>query len=191
MPPFADVELLAAAPVTAQFRAAGVHTFAQAVAHTRSLPYGRISNGTDYQLVLSEQRGTCSSKHQLLLHLALENNRSDVQLIEVLFRMSEHNVPGVGVVLQHYGLPWMPEPHNYLRVNGVAVDATSEHLRIDLERDSIREREIDRSYTPALKQAALRQFFEQWRTTEPAAARYTTDELWQIREACIASISTH
>ncbi|MCA6364508.1 MAG: hypothetical protein IM638_15830 [Bacteroidetes bacterium] len=186
--PETDFTLTAEGPVTKAFLQAGVTRFTEAVNYVRKLRYNRISNRNNCLLVLTEQRGTCSSKHQLLALLAEENNRPDIQLAELLFRMHEKNVPGTGEILFRHNLPYMPEAHNYLRAGNQIIDATSESVRIDYEGDKISEQIISPRRTTEEKMAAHRLALDQWRCTDSLAAAYTLDQLYSIRESCIAAI---
>jgi hypothetical protein len=184
-----DFLLSSPQPVTQAFTAAGITRFADAVTYVRKLSYGRISNRNNCMLVLTDQRGTCSSKHQLLALLSEENHQTDIQVVELLFRMNETNVPGTGAVLARYQLPYMPEAHNYLRTGNEIIDATSESVRIDYESDKISEVVISPRRTTEEKMAAHRTALDYWRSTNEQAAVYTLDELYTIRESCIAAIA--
>ena len=65
----ADLPLTADGPFTRMFRAAGVGDFAGAARHLLALPSGRISDRASFWLVLTEGRGTCTTKHALLAEL--------------------------------------------------------------------------------------------------------------------------
>ena len=58
--------------VTALFSEAGIEDFHGAARHLLGLPYGRTWDRSKPALVLTEGRGTCSSKHALLAELAHE-----------------------------------------------------------------------------------------------------------------------
>lgn len=187
--PEVDFALYADGPVTQAFQQTGITRFAKAVNYVRRIRYGRISDRNNCMLVLHEQRGTCSSKHQLLALLAEENGRTDVQLIELLFRMHEANVPGTGAILARYNLEYMPEAHNYLRVGDAIIDATSETILIEYITDRISETPVSPRRTTEEKMAAHRAYLEYWRNTHTQAAAYTTEQLYNIRENCIAAIA--
>src|SRR6266850_7246900 len=120
---FANRPLTSDGPVTRLFRTAGVRDFAAAAHYIWELPYGRIADRNELGLVLSEGRGTCSTKHALLAELAREQDIS-VQLTLGIYEMSERNTPGVGQVLNKYGLSYIPEAHCYLRYKGERIDVT-------------------------------------------------------------------
>lgn len=48
----------------------GVTNLYQAIEYIHQLPYCRVSDSTNYHLVLKEQRGTCTPKHALIAELA-------------------------------------------------------------------------------------------------------------------------
>ena len=109
-------------PVSADFLRRGVDTFADAVRYVWRSPYGRNSDRSRWDLVLTEGCGTCSTKHALLAVLAREQDL-DVNLVLAIFEMDEANTPGVGAILNKYGLRSMPEAHCFLRWQGI-IDVT-------------------------------------------------------------------
>ncbi len=187
--PETDFELVADGPITNAFRQAGITRFNEAVKKVRGLLFARISDRNKPELVLTEQCGTCSTKHKLLCQLAREQNRNDVQLMEAIFKMSELNVPGIGAVLEPYGLTYIPEAHNYIRIDAAVIDATTEALHLDFARDVIEAQEVSMNRSVEEKEAAHKNFLSRWRENYAPASRYTTEELWNIREKCIAAIS--
>src|SRR4051812_26756301 len=92
-----------AGEISAQFLARQLTDFQRAARSLQALPYRRTTNRADYRLVLSEQRGTCSTKHALLAALAAEQ-QLPVSLTLGLYEMSEANTPGVSAVLRQYRL---------------------------------------------------------------------------------------
>ena len=62
-------------------------------------------------------------KHALLAQLAREQG-VDIALTIGMYQMTERNTPGVGSVLEHYNLPYIPEAHCYLTYNGIRIDVT-------------------------------------------------------------------
>lgn len=74
----------------------GLHTWNELLYHVRQLPYGRNKSRTDFSLVISEAKGTCSSKHAFLKSIA-DENEFPVKLILCLYKMSEKNTPGIGL----------------------------------------------------------------------------------------------
>ncbi|MBA4552225.1 transglutaminase domain-containing protein [Thermoactinomyces vulgaris] len=105
------------------FHSLGVQTFQKAACYLQALPYGRNANRADARSVLREGKGTCSMKHALLAILAEENNMP-VRLMIGIYLMNEDNTPGVGKVLERYGLKELPEANCYLRFEGQYLDFT-------------------------------------------------------------------
>lgn len=67
----------------------------------------------NYRLVLSEERGTYSTQHALLAQLVQEQGLA-VALPLGIYHMAKAHPPGVGPVLDRYGLDSIPETHGYL-----------------------------------------------------------------------------
>ncbi len=105
------------------FRARGIENLGQALDWVKDLPYGRNSSPHDAPLVVTEQRGTCSTKHAILARLALEIG-VPAELRMALFEMNEANTPGVGATLAEAGLDAMLEAHCLMDLAGVQVDVT-------------------------------------------------------------------
>jgi hypothetical protein len=68
-------------------------------------------------LVLVEGRGTCSSKHAVLVELADEIGL-DVRLTPGIFEMSARTHPELTTILERHGLDHVPEAHCYVRHRG-------------------------------------------------------------------------
>ena len=81
-----SVRLTSAGPVTAHFLSLGIRDFRDAARHVWRLPYGRISDRSKVLLVLTEGRGTCTTKHALLAELAAEHG-VDVGLTLGIYEM--------------------------------------------------------------------------------------------------------
>lgn len=183
-----DFVIIADAPVSRCFQNAGIHRFVEACDFIRALPYRRNKDKGNLLSVFSEQCGTCSTKHAVLKTLATENHRQDVELILGIFKMSVYNTPGIRATLQAHGLDYIPEAHNYLRVSGRRVDCTRKGFDIELIREDILEEIV---ITPdqigAFKVRCHRKALQDWLKREELP--FSPDQLWQIREQCIADLS--
>ncbi len=183
-----NFELKAGSEATAQFLAAGVTDFHGAARYVQHLPYGRNSDKADFRLVLKEGRGTCSTKHALLAQLAKEQ-KAAVALRIGIYEMSEANTPGVGGVLQTYGLSYLPEAHCYLICQGIRVDVTrsgvtpSEPIKRFLCEETINPDQVG-SHKVNLHQ----RFMRKWVSDANATADRGWEEIWRIREECIAAL---
>ena len=184
-----DVALRAAHEIGAELSRRGARTYRDAGRLVRDLPYGRTADRADPMLVLSEGRGTCSTKHALLARLA-EEERLPVRLTLGLFEMSEANTPGVGRVLAVHGLTVIPEAHCYLTVGDSRVDVTFaaeddrepiEHL---LHEETLRPDQIG-DYKVSLH----RRFLAEWAAGPANPSGLDSESLWGVREACIAALA--
>lgn len=106
------------------FKSQNVSSFHGACDYVWKLPYGRTSEPYNFELVLSEQTGTCSSKHGLL-KLLIDELGLDVELVVGIYAMNESNTPGVGLILESSNYDYVPEAHCYLRYNGHRIDLTT------------------------------------------------------------------
>jgi hypothetical protein len=178
-----DFLLGAGGPVGREFVALGISSYREATRHVRSLPYGRNSDRSDWRLVLSEARGTCSTKHALLADLANENGRH-VALVLGIYEMDELNTPGVGTVLKRHGIPRVPEAHCYLAHEGARVDLTGEGRGVERIESFVHEEEIEPRQIGEYKVQAHREFVRRWAAERGLDPGY----VWRVREECIAAL---
>lgn len=173
--------------ISGLFLERGISDFQQAASFIRSLPYKRNSSKTDITIVLRENCGTCSTKHAVLAELAIENKIPGVQLMLGMFRMNSANTPRTGNVLENAGLNYIPEAHNYLRVNGKLLDCTVTGGFSFID-DLLEEKEILPSQVGAFKVNYHQEFLRRWLDENPSI-KLTFAELWAIREQCIQNLS--
>jgi hypothetical protein len=171
------------------FLARSVSDFQAAARYLHHLPYGRNTNRADFRLVLDEGRGTCSTKHALLAELAHEQD-IPVALTLGIYAMHERNTPGVGHILEKYGLFFLPEAHCYL---------TYAKSRVDITRSGVESNEpitqffYEETITPAAigeyKVEVHHQYLRTWLVNEPSVVGRTFADIWKIREECIAALA--
>jgi hypothetical protein len=107
-----------------------------------------------------------------------------------IYEMHERNTPGVGKVLNNYGLSFVPEAHCYLTYEGIRIDVTrsgaepSEPIRKFLHEETITPEQIG-----DYKVHAHQQFLRQWRGQTALTRRFGFEEIWKIREECILALS--
>jgi hypothetical protein len=96
----------------------------------------------------------------------------------------------VGAVLQRHGLPYLPEAHCYIRLGSRRIDLTGIPSGPDTEPIThfLFEKEIEPDQILDHKTAIHKHFLESWRH-QPSLQQHTSQELWSIREECIASLS--
>jgi hypothetical protein len=172
-------------PLRSAFARAGAMDYRTAARLVSLLEYGRNNHATDMLVVLRERRGTCSSKHALLRRLA-EEQRVGIKLVLGVYEMNDRNTPGVGAVLDQYGLGALPEAHCYLRNGHVRVDATRDYSKRGAPSFAfLHEEEISPDQAGRYKMRLHRDFLAQW----ARRAMWSVDELWRIREECIQALS--
>jgi hypothetical protein len=176
-------------PVSDAFRAIRIEDFLSAAAYTKKLPYGRNMDKNNPLSVLKDERGTCSTKHALLKCLAEENNQPSVKLMLGIFRMNAVNTAAVAGRLSMNNLTYIPEPHNYLVIDGQYHDYTRAEsspgdflcdleLEIDIGTDQIGDHKV----------SFYRSFLEDW-LERMQIKNMTLDRLWAIREGCICDLT--
>ena len=181
-------QLNAKDPITKLVHQQGIQTWAQLLTHVRSLPYARNKNRTDLSLVLTEHRGTCSSKHALLKQLADLNNIPKVKLILGIYKMTETNTPGIGQHLSANNIEYLPEAHCYLKIEDSRYDLTSLSSDIKrIEKDILEEQEIDPIQVSQYKVNYHRSFMFTWQKQFQTDKQF--DELWTTRERCITELA--
>ena len=158
--------------------------------HVRTIPYGRNSNRSSFDLVLKENKGTCSSKHALIKQVADRNGIEGVQLIMGMYKMNVVNTKGIGDHLEENGLEYLPEAHCYLKINGKRIDLTSPKADIiNIQDDIIEEQIIDVEQVGQFKIDYHKDFLKKW--IRESKLNQSFDEIWSIRERCIAELSGH
>lgn len=161
--------------------------FHSLIHHVQSLPYGRNANRHDFDLVIKEGRGTCSSKHAFLKKVANENGQQDIQLILGFYKMNQQNTPGIGDVLAKANLEYLPEGHCYLKYERKRYDFTNPASDIKrIEEVILLERVIKPEDVVALKVELHQDFLKQW--IESKSIAYPFGKIWELREQCIANL---
>ncbi len=178
------------APISLEFHARGITDFRASGRYLHVLPYGRTVNRADFRAVLREGKGTCSTKHALLAALAQEQDLQ-VGLTLGLYAMCERNTPGVGAVLTRYGLESLPEAHCYLTYDGKRIDITRSGVEpTDPIFQLLHEEAIVPEQIGDYKVTLHRRFLRQWvRDHAEMVAGRSFEEVWRIREECIAALA--
>ena len=181
--------LLVAGPIGAMFHDRGVTNFRAAGRYLHQLPYGRTTDRADFRLVLAEGCGTCSTKHALLAELAHEQEIA-VSLTLGIYEMHEHNTPGVGKVLGKYGLSYVPEAHCYLTYESVRIDVTRSGVEpVEPIREFLHEETVTSEQIGDYKIQLHQRFLREWLASADVARKRSFDEIWKIREECIAALA--
>jgi hypothetical protein len=177
-----------AGPLSAEIMARGVNDFRAAARCVQKLAYGRTLDRTNFGAVLREGKGTCSTKHAYLAALAREQNLK-VALMLGVYKMRGNNTPGIGAVLYRHGIAFLPEAHCYLIYEGTRIDVTRVETRPAETIDFLHEEIIAPEQIGGYKAALHRQFMQRWITENPDQAKgRSLEEMWRIREECIAAL---
>jgi hypothetical protein len=138
---------------------------------------------------LTEQKGTCSSKHALLSILAEENALQNVELIVGIFILSAETHPQVAPVLEKHKLTSIPECHVYLRYKGKRFDYTFPTQSIaPIENKIVREQRIEPQQVIDWKIVIHKDYLTRWLARTPDLS-YDLNQIWSIREEIIAHLS--
>lgn len=173
--------------LTALARSMSINIWSDLIEYVKNLPYGRNKNRTDLSLVLTEGKGTCSSKHALLKRLADLNRIHQVRLILGMYKMNHVNTPGIQTTITKNGLEYIPEAHCYLKINNIRIDLTSARADIDrLLPDLLEETDITPEQVNAFKVAFHQDYLRKWIAGNDIALSF--EQVWAIREACIRKL---
>lgn len=184
-----DFELTSDQIYSVRFREAGISTFKHACDFIAKLPYGRNANREDFGLVLSEGKGTCSSKHALLATLALENGHPEVELIAGIFLMNEETHSKLQGFFADKNYSNIPECHCYLRFQGERFDYTDTSNGLErIAPKIVREQRIDPNQVSDWKIMIHKHYLQGWLTRNPAI-QMTLEEIWKDREEVIVLLS--
>jgi hypothetical protein len=180
-----DFEIIARSPISRCICDAGISTFAQLTQRVAAIPYGRTSSESPVA-VLIQNRGTCSSKHRLLAHVAQEFHQFAIILAVGIYDMHEDNTPGVGVVLDAAGVASIPEAHCYLKVNDSRFDFTGLRLGATSPFQSL----LSETAVSPENLAEHKKRLHASRLLNWAGQRgLSLDDAWTIREACISALA--
>lgn len=162
--------------------------FIELIEKVKHIPYGRNSNRYDFTLVISENKGTCSSKHAFLKDFANKNNIPNIKLYIGIFKMNEENTSKIFPLLSENQINYIPEAHCYLKVDGIPLDiTTSESFYAKIKNDILEEIEIEPIQVAKYKVNYHKDFLKKW--IIETNQNKTFNEIWTIREKCIQKLS--
>lgn len=189
--PLPDFDIIKDDKLSTLFVSNGCRTFHQAASYIKQLPYGRNNDKDDVLSVLKEHIGTCSTKHVILKRLADTYGQHDIKLMMGIFKMDGKYAPTIKPILDKYGLPYIPEAHNYLIFNGRRIDCTNKRSRPeDFEHDLLEEIEIAPGQITEFKVSYHKQFLSKWLDNNELPVN-SLDDVWLVREDCIKALSSH
>lgn len=183
-----DFELISNQTFTKKLKDYGIYDYQSLFFYVKNLQYGRNANREDLFLVISESKGTCSSKHAFLKVVANENNFSEIKLILGMYRMNEKNTSKIFPTLSENNLEYIPEAHCYLKFGNERIDATSNSSDFKkIENDILEEIEINPNQVSEFKVNYHKKYLKNWLDKENLDLNF--EEIWNIREKCIQQLS--
>ena len=166
----------------------GITSWNELTKFVKNLPYGRNKNRTDIGLVLSEKKGSCSSKHALLKSIADLNKIPKINLVLGIYRMNVSNTPKIGNELTKNGIEYIPEAHCYLKINDIRTDYTTKESEFkNIEKDIIQEIDIQPEQVIDFKVTYHKAFIKNW--LKATNSKFNFEQIWHIREKCIENLS--
>jgi hypothetical protein len=162
--------------------------FETLIEKVKNIPYGRNANRYDFSLVLSENKGTCSSKHAFVKDFADNNGIENVKLFIGIFKMNEANTPKLGNLLSNNNIEYIPEAHCYLKIDNSYFDFTVENpLYPKIKNDILEEIEIEPNQVSEFKVDYHKNYLKKWILETNQSKSF--DEIWTTRENCIQQLS--
>lgn len=174
--------------LTKSIKKLGIKTWSQLCNHVKGLPYGRNKNRFDFDLVITETKGSCSSKHALLKKVADINKIPNIKLILGIYKMDNINTPNIGFALSENNIDFLPEAHCYLKINNKRIDYTSKESNISLiENNILEEVEITPDQVVDFKVTYHKEYLNNWLKSN--SINFDFNQLWLIREQCIENLT--
>ena len=181
-----NFEIKSNGEVSNEFSKRGVNSFYGACAFVSNLPYRRNKNKADILCIFAYKAGTCSTKHAVLRKLALENGIKSIKLILGIFKMDRLYNGKIQNTLQENNLIYIPEAHNYLKIENEYFDFTSPKSSYSEIKDKIlEETEIEYNEIESAKVEIHRKYLAEWIVDKP---KFSLEKIWEIREKCIADL---
>ncbi|MDI1255689.1 MAG: hypothetical protein PSV16_06275 [Flavobacterium sp.] len=185
-----EYKLLSNGKLTQLISEKGIATFSKAIHYVKNLPYGRNASRTDFSLVISEGKGSCSSKHAFLKALADENKIPNITLFIGIYKMNCTNTPKTTSILTANSIVFIPEAHCYLKIENEYCDATAATSCFENIKSVILEEIIIAPFQVGNFKIEYHQaFLKKWLSENKSV--FTFEDFWKIREQCIEALSTN
>lgn len=173
--------------ISDEFLNRNIRDFHAACKYISNLPYKRNSDKNNIQCVFNDLGGTCSTKHAVLRKLALENKHPEIRLVLGIFKMDSEYTFKIKNTLQKFNLNYIPEAHNYLKIEDEYFDFTKpdSHYK-QFKNKLLIEKEIEYNEINSQKVLFHKDYLKKWILEEKIP--YSLDEIWEIREQCIKDL---
>lgn len=173
--------------ISDEFLNRNIRDFHAACKYISNLPYKRNLDKNNIQCVFNDLGGTCSTKHAVLRKLALENKHPEIRLILGIFKMDSEYTFKIKNTLQKFNLNYIPEAHNYLKIEDEYFDFTKPDSHYNQVKNKLLiEKEIECDEITSVKVSFHKDFLMRWIAEENIP--YSLDEIWKIREQCIKDL---
>ena len=106
----------------------GISEFHHAVRFIGSLPWGDITDSRRLEQLITEQKGTTTTKHALLAQLAMENQVDVIKPVLCTFNMNVDNTEAIKEILDKHCLQAIPEVVCLLKCHHTIFDITVENM---------------------------------------------------------------
>lgn len=173
--------------ISDEFLIRNISDFDSACRYISELPYKRNADKNNIKCIFDELGGTCSTKHAVLRKLALENDHPEVKLILGIFKMDAEYTSKIKNTLEKYHLDYIPEAHNYLKIENEYFDFTKPDSDYKQFQNKILiEKEIEYNQIGEQKISFHKEFLRNWIVEENIP--FDLNKIWSIREECIADL---
>lgn len=174
-------------PISDRFIAKNLVSFDECIHYIHQLPYGRNKQRDQYYLVLSEGKGTCSTKHALIKALADEQNIPLSLILGLLITTTKQD-PRISKMLKKHNLPGIPEAHCILKYNSIYFDITFPGELLSVKpHEIVQEFSIIPDQIGSFKLEKHHDFIERWINEQNIP--YSKSQIWEIRESWIKFLS--
>lgn len=182
-----NFNIIGSGPVSKAFLERGIDDFSSACQFVQALPFARISNPVVFLSVLSEGKGTCSTKHALLASLALEHDREDIELMVGIYLMNSETHPSLKAFFENQEISGVPENHAFLRCGQQRYDFSSKAWSlVDHENRIVREQRCDPGQMHDWKPMIHKHYIGGWLKRQQLDL--TPEEIWDLREKCLTQL---
>lgn len=181
-----DTFIVEGKEISNQFLKKKLTTFHTAINHVYTLQYTPPSEPFNFKLVLDEERGTCSTKHALLVSLAQELNLP-IQLGLGIYPLTPLMFPIIKDILKQYNIPYIPESHNFMVFNNQLLDITFPGACTLLSPNALIETEtILPQQITTYKAEKHKQYLNKWFNENDFS--FTPEVFYKARQLCIEAL---
>lgn len=178
-----DFSLQVDVPNSQRFRELGIELFSELCLYVCALPIGELSNPSDFQLTLSEKRGTAASKHGFLAEVLDIYGHREENLMLGIYLLSAEIEPGIAPILEKLGIKSIPSIQVYFRADAGRISFLHPAYTLqNIERFIIREQRCEPQQLVEWRPAIHRDFVTRWLKRQGITA--SVEDVLQAADAC-------